>query len=102
MTAARRGLLGGSRAIGWRTGARGAKEQLAPVGIGDVAYVCALERVIARLVAVDNDLGADREGILRDSLTKQRVRTSAFNHPHFSAAVRFLHFHVDPRMWVDP
>src|SRR5688572_14385199 len=63
-------LLSGIGAISRGAGARGAEEQLASVRVGDVAAVRALQRVIARLVTVNDDLGADRQRGLGDSRTQ--------------------------------
>src|SRR5262245_17756162 len=57
-------------AIGRRAGARGAEEQLASVGIRDVAPVRAFQGVVTRLIAIDDDLGAHRQRVFLDTRAK--------------------------------
>ena len=74
---------------------------LDPVGAG--------QGVIARLIPVDDDLGADLDRVARDAATQQGVRRAAFNRPLFSSRRGLLlpgngHFfdrQVNPRVRID-
>src|SRR6185503_19993707 len=88
-------------AVARRAGARGSHEQLAAVGEGDVAPVGALQRVVLRLVAVDDDLGAVGQRVFRDAAAQQGVRRAALDHPLLGLAV-LDDLDVNPRMRVHP
>src|SRR6185503_19860958 len=74
-------------AVARRAGARRSHEQLAAFGEGDVAPVGALQRVILRPVAIDDDLGDVSQRVFRDAAAQQRVRRAALGHPLFGLAV---------------
>src|SRR5712675_584632 len=86
-TAARRlRRLSRIRAVGRRAGPGRAEEQLLAVRVGHVAPVGAEQRMVARLVAVDDELRADLQRLARDAAAEQRVRRAAFHHPLFLRA----------------
>ena len=58
--------------------------------------------MIARLIAVDDDLGSLRETVLISPAPEQGIRTSALHHPYFLDPVRLGHFHVNPGMGIHP
>src|SRR5438046_11644 len=57
------------------------KEQFASVRIRDIASIGSLQRVVASLITVDDDLGADRKRFPCDTAAEQGVRAAAFDHP---------------------
>src|SRR5437867_1287041 len=75
-------------AVGRGAGAGRSEEQLAAVGERDVAAVRARERMVARLIAVDDDFGALRQRLLGDAAAQQRVRRAALDHPLLARGVR--------------
>jgi hypothetical protein len=58
--------------------------------------------MIARLVAVDDDIGSHRERVLVCAAPEKRVRTSTLHHPDFLRAVLLGNLHVNPGVWIDP
>src|SRR4029077_11582453 len=61
-----------------------------------------LERgLVARAVAVDDELLADLERILRDAVANQAVRRSALDAPLLYGTVGAFHVDPDPRVRVD-
>src|SRR5438270_10277624 len=64
-------------AVHRRAGARRSQKQLAAVRERHVAAVGAQLRMIARLIAVDDDLGARLQRVLGDAAAEQRVRRPA-------------------------
>src|SRR5262249_55480949 len=81
---------------------RRTEEEFPPIRKGDVPAVCPEQRMVARLIPVDDDLGADLEGFFRDAPPEERVRRTALDHPLFDGAVRFCHVQVNPGMGIHP
>src|SRR2546425_5863732 len=89
-------------AIARRAGAGRSQEQLAAVGVRDVAAVGPEQRVISRLIAVDDDQRAVLQRVARDATPEERIRRPAFDHPLLFRAVRFRHFQVNPGVRIHP
>src|SRR5437764_2153551 len=89
-------------AVHRRAGARRSQKQLAAVRERHVAAVGAQLRMIARLIAVDDDLGARLQRVLGDAAAEQRVRRPAFDHPLFLGPVGLRDLDVDPRVRIHP
>jgi hypothetical protein len=87
--------------IGRRARARRAHEQLAAVGEREVASVGAV-RIALGAIAFHDDLGADRQRILRQAPAQQHRRIAPFDHPPLDLAIRALHVDVNPGVGVDP
>src|SRR5262245_12896443 len=84
-------LFGRIPPVLWRAGSRRSHEDLAAVGEGDVAAVRPLERVVLRLVSIDDELGAVLERFPRQPAAQERVRRPPLDHPHFGRSIRLLH-----------
>src|SRR5713101_1026359 len=76
-----------------------AKEQLSAVSERDALPDC-LSRAVLGLVAIDDDLGPGRNGILRETKSVQIIGAAAFNHPGDHLAVLTLNVNVDPRVRI--
>src|SRR5439155_1666963 len=79
--------FGRIRAVGRRAGARRPEEQLLAVRIGHIAAVGAQQRMVPRLVAVDDELRAGLQRVARDAAAQKRVRRAAFDHPFIAFLV---------------
>src|SRR5262249_14700439 len=86
----------------WRARAGRTEKKLAAVRERHIAGVRPLLGMIARLVAVDDDLGSRWERILIDAASQKRVRTSALHHPNLLGSILFGYFDVNPRVGIDP
>src|SRR5690606_32002018 len=82
------------------TRARALEEQRAAIGKVDVAAHRAM-RAVARLVAVDSELRADRNGGFRNPAAHQRIGAAALDHPGGALALLVLYVDVNPGMRVD-
>src|ERR1700682_5037057 len=84
-----------------RTRARRAYKQPLAVGERDLPTVGSVRPVFG-LIALDDNLGSERDGILRPATSDQRSRRARLDHPAFHLAVCRLDVDVDPRVRIDP
>src|SRR3989449_4223511 len=94
-------LFRGIAPIGRRTSSRRTQEQLLSVGersfpaVGSVGSILGAE-------PQDGKLGSRRDRILVPAAPEQRVRCATLDRPCDDLAIRAFHFHVEPRVGIDP
>src|SRR5258706_3187134 len=93
-------LLGGGKFLGC-AGTRSADEEQSSVGQGDIAAIGSQSSVF-RAEAVHFDLGAGKQGLLREARSYQRAWRSRLDGPILNAAVGLFDIDVDPGMGIDP
>src|ERR1700681_306126 len=79
------------------TGSRGiaAQKQSSSIGQDEIPPNSPVRSVL-RLIALDDELYSDRQGILRHTQPDELVRGAAFNQPRHHRAIRALDVDVEP------
>src|SRR5262245_54126297 len=93
--------LRGIGSVSWSAGARRPEEQSAPVGERQIPAVRSACAVLGE-ITLNLDFRSGQQVLFPQAPPKQRVGSTAFDHPLFHAPISLLDVNVDPRVWIDP